>query len=98
MKSNTVDNFQQKHLYGILDIKWPKFISNEDLYETTAGSIWSDKITNRRLTFLGHIVRLPEETQVHKFLNKFNIPRKKPRGVQKQTWIRSASRVLRSRG
>ena len=48
--SNAIDAFHRRHLHGILDIRWPKVISNDDLYETTPESIWSDKITNRRLT------------------------------------------------
>ena len=66
-------------------------------YETTAESISSDEITNRCLTFLGHILRLPNETPVRECLDKFNIRHKKPSGAQKQTWIRSVSKDLESR-
>ena len=69
----------------ILDIKWPKKISNEKLYETTKITQWSKTIKKRRLQWYGHL-RLPEETPAKAALREAReYAPKKPRGDQKLT-------------
>ena len=63
-KSNQIDSFQRNLLRKVLNIKWPKQITTEALYELTKVEKWSHKIKKRRLTFLGHIMRLDRTTPV----------------------------------
>jgi len=56
---NEIDIFQRGLLRKILTIKYPRIISNEKLHKITKEMNWSHKI-KIRLTFLGHILRLPD--------------------------------------
>ena len=42
----------------------------------------------RRLTWYGHLLRLPEETSAKKALREAQISSKKPRGGQRQIWLK----------
>ena len=65
-----IDAFQRRKLRQILNIKWPKVITNHDLYRRTKVTKWSTKIRRRRLNLLGHAMRLPEETPVRKAIEE----------------------------
>ena len=43
------------------NIKWPKTLSNQDLYEKTKIVEWKKKVTVRRLTWFGKMAKAPEE-------------------------------------
>ena len=62
-------------------------ISNKDLYEKTNELAWSIKMKKRRLSWLGHLLRLPEDTPARKALAEYQRPVKKPRGKPKMTWV-----------
>ena len=53
-----IDSFQRRLLRRVLQILWPKIITNKRLYEKTEVVPWSKKIMRRRLTWLGHLLRL----------------------------------------
>ena len=59
-----IDSFQRRILRYALGIKWPKVMSTNRLYELTKAEQWSKTIKRRRLTFLGHIMRLPRDTPI----------------------------------
>ena len=42
------------------NIKWPKTLSNQDLYEKTKIVEWKKKVTVRRLKWFGKMARAPE--------------------------------------
>ena len=91
---NTVDVFQRNILRKILDIKWPKRISNEKLYETTKITQWSKTIKKRRLQWYGHLLRLLEETPAKAALRDTRKYAPKPRGGQKLTWLKLVDKDL----
>ena len=46
----------------MLNIKYPKIITNAKLYHITKESEWSNIIKCRRLRWTGHLMRLPDKT------------------------------------
>ena len=46
------------------DIKWPKTLSNQGIYEKTKIVEWKKNVTVRRLTWFGKMARAPEEIPV----------------------------------
>ena len=48
----------------------------------------------RRLNWYGHLLRLPEETPAKKALREAQKSSKKPRGDQKQTWLKLIKKDL----
>ena len=52
-------------------------------YANTKATPWSEIITERRMKWLGHLSRLPEETPARQAFEIFQEPTKKPRGAQK---------------
>ena len=48
---------------------------------------WSIIITKRRLSWFGHVLRLPSETPARQALNHFIKPVKKPDGRPNTTWL-----------
>ena len=73
---------------------WP---SNDKLYKATKQTPWSEKIAKRRLTFFGHVCRLPETTPVKIALRKALRPSKKPRGRPKTTYLQVIKTKLKQR-
>ena len=75
--------------------KWP---SNEKLYQLAKQTPWSEKkVENRRLSFFGHICRLPEDTPAKIALNEALKPVKRPRGKQKNTYLETIDKQLKKR-
>ena len=84
---NTLDAFHRKLLRIALNFIYPKTISNEKLYFLTKEIPLSQKIKKRRLSLLGHILRLHPDTPAQKALNLFMTPHKRPVGRPPVTWI-----------
>ena len=59
---NTINVFQRNLLRKILNIKWPNKISNKAPYKRMEIDEWSKTIKERRLSWYGHILRLPDNT------------------------------------
>ena len=62
-------------------------MSTEVLYSITKAEPWSDVILRRRLSWLGHLLRLPEETPARIALSEAITPAKRPRGKPRTIWI-----------
>lgn len=79
-QENQIDSFHRKMIrVNVLNVKWPKKVSNEMVYETTKLKPWSEKIKKQRLTWFGHLARMDEKTPV-KIALKYataNYPKKK---------------------
>ncbi len=60
--NKSVDSYQRRLLREVLNIRWPRIITNEDLYRRTRVEPWSRTIRRRRLNWLGHVMRLDERT------------------------------------
>ena len=82
-----IDGFQRKLLHNILNIHRPKTINNQNLYKITkTDTLWSTQIKKRRLSRLGHLMRLPEETPARKAQQEVLKPEKRKRGRPTLTW------------
>ena len=82
-----IDSFQRTLLRRTLGYRWPKIITNKDLYERTLATPWSLSIATRRLNWLGHLMRLDSETPVRKSLSEVLGKTKRPPGKPTYTWI-----------
>jgi len=58
-----------KCLRQLLQIKWHRFIRNDDITESTGLPSISESISYRRNSLFGHVARLQENVQAHKALN-----------------------------
>ena len=65
---NTIDSFHRRLLRKVIHVKWPRTVSNKDLYEWTHMIPWSKTINRRRLTWFGHLLRLPSDTPAREAL------------------------------
>ena len=95
---NTIDTFQRRHLRKILGINWQRNISNNELYARTKCEPWSEIIRGRRLTWLGHLMRLHPETPARKALKEYLRKVKRPQGRPKTTWMQTVRQDLTSIG
>ena len=84
---STIDVFQRNLLRQILKIRWPDKISNEQLYKMTNQKPWSQEVKKRRISWYGHLMRLPEETPAKRALREYQRYVRKPRGKAKTTWL-----------
>ena len=96
--SDKIDSFQRRMLRYAINYKWPKKISNEQLHEKTKCESWSRAIKRRRLTFLGHVMRLNENTPVRIALNEALTPTRNKVGRPKDTWLKTIADDLNSGG
>ena len=60
-EENKIDSFHRKHLKRILGIKYPKKISNKNLYRETKEKPISESMREARWKLFGHILRRPNE-------------------------------------
>ncbi len=89
-----INSFQRRLLRLLLNIKWPKKLSNERLKEIIKYEEWSNTVTKSQIRWYGHALRLPEDTPCKIALAEFNRTTKRPRGGQKQTWIKQVHKDL----
>ena len=74
------DTFHRKILRITIGIKWPRKISNKELYKLTKVTPWSVTIKKRRLNWLGHVMRLNHITPARQAIEEFLKPHKRPVG------------------
>ena len=63
-----VDTCHRSHLRTIVNIKYPKRISNNKLYELTNVRPLSERINRSRWSMLGHVLRMSENTPAYSAL------------------------------
>ena len=62
---NTIDSFQRRLLrIAVLNVRWPNIATNDTVYAVTRQIPWSQVITRRELSWLGHLFRLSETPQL----------------------------------
>ena len=93
--SNKIDSFHRRLLRRAINIRWPKEISSEDLYQTTKQQKWSETIKTRRLRWYGHAERLHEKTPAKQALAEARRQTKKLRGGQASTWLKTLDKDLK---
>ena len=79
-------------------MKYPKIITNKELYKITKQISWSETCKNRRLTLFGHTNRLPYGTLSREALLECIKPVKRPVGGQKLTLIKLLRHYFKSVG
>ena len=82
-----IDVFQRALLRCMLNVTKLDKITNQDLHEKTHSEPWSRTIKRRRLNWLGHLMRLPEDTPARQALAEFDRRTKRPVGRPKPTWL-----------
>ena len=92
--ANRIDSFQRRMLRQAINIRWPKKISSQKLYEMTKVEPWSRMIRRRRLNWLGHLMRLPPETPARISLHEALRTTKRKRGKAKTTWLKVIEKDL----
>ena len=93
-QSNTIDSIQRKFLRKILQLTWPKIISNEKLYEKTEQKPWSETVKKRMFRWLGHLMRMDKATPARRALDEFIKKGRRPVGRPKETWLSVVRRIL----
>ena len=83
----SIDSFHRRLLRKVIHVTWPKVITNEELYKRTKVTPWSLIICNRRLSWFGHLLRLPSETPAKRSLKAFVKTWKRSVGRPKTTWL-----------
>ena len=89
-----IDSFQRRLRRQVINIKWPKEISNDYLYIITNTEKWSTQIKRRRLNWLGHMMRLTQDTPARQSLNEALSQPKRKVGKQPLTWIKHVEQDL----
>ena len=78
LENEKIDTFQRRLTRKyILNIKWPKKITNEKVYEKTEIEKWSQLARKRRLKFFGNVIQMDEDIPVKKALKYATEPFKK---------------------
>ena len=85
---SSVDVFQRLFLRRVVGIRYPKNITNQELYKITKQIPWSETCKKRRLTLFGHTNRLPYGAPSREALLECLKPIKRPVGGQKLTLIK----------
>ena len=85
---NTIDSFQRRLLrIAVLNVKWLNIATSDTIYAVTRQILWSQVIARRELGWLGHPLRLSDDTPAKIALQYSLRQTKKPRGRQRTTWI-----------
>ena len=92
--AEAIDSYHRRLLRKVLNVIYPDIITSERVYQRTKEEPWSETIKQRRLRWLGHLLRLDETTPARRALELFQQPSKKPRGGQRTTWLSTISKNL----
>ena len=92
-ETKQIDTFQRSFLRQIVRTR---YISNKRLYKTCGVEPWSKTIKRQRLTWFGHLIRLPNSAPAKKALAEARKPYKKLRGGQPLTWLKTIAKDLNS--
>ena len=98
-----VDVFHNGCLRKICNIYWPNKILNVELHKKTDSMNMSLEIKNRRLLWLGHVLRMPENNgclrnRKPKVAMRWTPSGKRKRGRKKTTWRRTVMKELGEMG
>ena len=93
-----INSFHRRLLRRVLNVKWPRVMTNVEVYNKTNTVCWSKNILRRRLTWLGHLLRLDRETPARKALKEACRDVKKVVGRHKRTWIELVRKDLDPEG
>ena len=92
-----IDAFHNRCLRKICRIFWPNKISNVDLYKKTDCNSAVLEIKRRRLRWLGHVLRMPQDS-IPKVDLRWTPSGKRKRGRPMMTWRQSVMAELKEMG
>ena len=93
--NNKLDSYHRRLLRTVvLNTRYPKIVSNVDIYKKTCAKPWSIVISERRLRWVGHVSRMHLDTPARKALQYAMAPFKRKRGRPKLTWINMITKQL----
>ena len=96
-QENQIDAFQRKMIrINVLNVKWPRKMSNENVYKLSKIKPWSYKVKKQRLNWFGHLIRLDEEVPAKKALNFATANFKSKRGRPKEKWLTMMEKQLKA--
>ena len=90
--NNAIDIFQRALLKKMLKIHYPFIIRNETLYCRVQLNKWSESIQIRRLSWLGHLMRLDPNTPAQIALQESLVKNGKKKQGNRLTWIKLISK------
>ena len=93
--SDKINSYHRRLLRYAINIKWPKKMSNVELYQKTEATCWSEVIKRRRLNFLGHCMRRHEKTPIRIALAEALTPTEGKRGRPYHTWLKTVANDLK---
>lgn len=89
-----INAFQRRMLRNMLNIKWPRKISNEQLKNKIKYEEWTENIDKARIRWIGHLFRMSPETPARIAMEEAERSVKMPSGRQKQTWLKVAKEQI----
>ena len=92
--NDSIDSFHRRQLRYALGIKYPRVITNQQLYDVTKCEPWSIVNERRRLSWLGHMMRLNPETPARQYFKEALRPVKRKPGRPPMTWITTIQQDL----
>ena len=94
----SIDAFQRRLLRYAINMAYPRTVSSEKLAKLVKHTPWSQKIHKRRMTWLGHLFRLPEETPARQAFLEATKPHTRKTGHPPTSWIKLAETDLATLG
>ena len=88
-----INQFHRRLLRYMINVKWPKKISTKDLRKKIKFEDWSKEISIRRLTWCGHLLRLPPNCPAQIALKLLEEPTRTTRS-NKSTWLQIIKKQL----
>ncbi len=93
----SIDAFHRKIIRKyVFNVKWPRTLSNEALYDRSKVEPWRKKITRKRLNWFGKLAAMPDNTPANVALEYGLEKFQRPRGKPKTTWISKTKKDLES--
>ena len=98
-KTNThkLQTFTNRCLRNILNIRWPKVVSNGQLWDKTKQAPIETEIRKRKWGWIGHTLQKPASNIIRQALD-WNLQGKDKVGRPKQTWQRSTDAEIKAAG
>ena len=96
--NNSIDAFHRRLLRYAIGVKYPKIMPDKQVYEMTQCKPWSETIQHRRLSWLGHLMRLDPGVPARLSLTEALTPTKRKRGHPPTTWLTNIQEDLKTIG
>ena len=94
--NDSIDAFHRRLLRYAIGVKYPKIMSDKQVYEMTKCIPWSETIKHRRLSWLGHLMRLDPEVPARLSLAEALTPAKRKVGHPPTTWLMKVKKDLKN--